>query len=70
MKIYLAICVIVGFLLGAAFVVENERYDQRRHGGNDEWWTWTQGDYERWGELHYNLPPADQNVPEPEDLQE
>jgi hypothetical protein len=43
MKLYLAICVMVGFLLGAAFVVENERYDMRRHGGNDEWWTWTAG---------------------------
>jgi hypothetical protein len=68
MKAYLATCIAIGILLGWWFAVDCERYDMHRHGGNDQWWTWTFADYQRWKELHWDRPPpGEENVPEPDD---
>jgi hypothetical protein len=56
MKIYLAICVVVGILLGWWFVVDCQRYDLRRHGDNDDYPTWTAADWHGGKELHWDKP--------------
>jgi hypothetical protein len=65
MKIYLAVSVagiVIGILLGWWFVVDCERYeyDMRRHGGNDDYPTWTAADWQRWKELHWDKPPPEE----------
>jgi hypothetical protein len=62
MKLYLTICAAIGLLLGWAFVSEWQRYDQERHGDNDDYETWTLANWKRWKELHWDKPPPEGKI--------
>ena len=54
---YIAACVALGILLGAAFVWDCERYDDEHFRVNDDFEHWSLAGWERWKELHWDKPP-------------